>query len=137
MTEQHEVKLDLSEVGRLNERISEIWADLDLAPEMEMPVCLAFEEALSNILRHAGSNGDLQVTVTFTAMPEKFTFELHDTGPEFNPLEVNTLDPNSGLDQRRAGGMGIFLVKKLADDLGYQRRDGWNCLTFRKNLAVE
>ncbi len=35
------------------------------------------------------------------------------------------------LDFRRDGGMGRLLVRELADDVSYERRDGWNCIELR------
>jgi anti-sigma regulatory factor (Ser/Thr protein kinase) len=40
------------------------------------------------------------------------------------------LDPSSSLEERRAGGMGLFMVVNMMDRTSYQRRDGLNCFTL-------
>jgi serine/threonine-protein kinase RsbW len=129
VTEVHQVPPDLSEVGRLNELLSEHWAELQLPAEHEMPVALAFEEILSNVIRHGGA---AEISVRFHFEPGEFEFEVVDDGHAFNPLELPPFDLSAPLDQRREGGMGVHIARQLADELRYEHRDGRNRLVFRK-----
>ena len=62
------------------------------------------------------------------------TLRLIDGGVPFNPLEKP--DPNTLLsgDERGIGGLGIFMVKTMVDEVEYDYRDGCNVLTLRKQL---
>ena len=55
-------------------------------------------------------------------------------GKAFNPLE--TEDPDLALDvaERKIGGLGIFLVKNVMDEIDYRREDERNILTIKKNI---
>ncbi len=136
MTEVHPVASDLAEVGRLNEVLSERWAERELPPEIEMPVTLALEEVLSNVIRHSAEGVSPEISVRFTFDPDVFEFEVIDNGAEFNPLELPPFNVEARLGERRAGGMGVHIVKQLADEVRYQYREGKNSFVFRKKLAA-
>jgi serine/threonine-protein kinase RsbW len=133
LTEVHRVAPDLSEIRRMHALLAERWAQRQLPAELETPVTLALEEVLSNVIRHNGPAGP-DIVVRFRFAPDAFEFEVSDSGAEFNPLALPPFDPSAGLEQRRAGGMGVHIVRELADELRYEYRDGRNCLIFRKRL---
>ena len=129
MTELHQVAPDLEEIGRLNARVTTHWLELALPPEHELPVTLALEEILSNVIRHSGAT-DISVRFTFEA--GAFEFTVADNGPAYNPLAFPPLDPTAPLDARRPGGMGVHIVRHLADELRYEYLTDRNTLLFRK-----
>ena len=58
---------------------------------------------------------------------------LMDNGLEFNPLEdAKPPDLDSSVEERPVGGLGIHLAKTMADEIGYERRDGWNVVSILK-----
>jgi len=57
------------------------------------------------------------------------TVEISDSRPPFDPSAAPPLDVDSPLDERRAGGMGIHLVRNMVDELTYVREDDRNRLT--------
>ena len=99
---------------------------------------LVIEEIFVNVCRHAypvggayPDCGQRMVTVTYwVPQPGELKVEVADQGAEFNPLTAEAADVGLNLEQRPIGGLGIFLVKKLARSLTYRREDGWNRLTF-------
>lgn len=114
----------------MNEILSGHWSSLELPGEHEMPVTLALEEILSNVIRHSGAS---DIAVRFTFEPEAFEFEVTDDGPAFNPLEqAPPLDTKAPLEARRAGGMGVHIICQLASELRYEHREHRNRLLFRK-----
>ena len=93
---------------------------------------LLVEELFMNIARHAypeNAGGLVSVMYRFSA-PGELAVEFGDQGTVFNPLEVRPPDLALSLDQRKAGGLGVFLVKQFAHSLSYRREHGWNRLTF-------
>lgn len=93
---------------------------------------LVIEELFMNVCMHAypdGSPGTVAVTYSIPA-PGELHVEVADQGGEFNPLTAAPPDLNLTLERLRIGGLGIFLVKKLASSLTYRREQGWNRLTF-------
>lgn len=96
-------------------------------------VDLLVEEIFTNISRHAypkGAPGVVNVKY-FVLKPGDLVVDFEDQGGEFNPLSVGPPNLALDLDQREAGGLGIFLLEEFADALTYCREQGWNRLTFR------
>jgi serine/threonine-protein kinase RsbW len=137
-TQTIRVANDLTEVSRLNELLSNLWMEKNLPPDLEMPAVLSLEEVLSNSIRH-GCKGkqDADIRVEFRFDPDAFEFIVSDNGIPYNPLLREDPDIHLPLEQRTPGGLGIFLVRKLADDVRYEFRDGRNHLLFRKLLTSE
>lgn len=93
---------------------------------------LLVEEIFMNIARHAYPEGTSGVvTAAYTvAAPGELAVEFSDQGVAFDPLTVSPPDLADDLNQRRVGGLGVFLLKELADSLSYRREQGWNRLTL-------
>lgn len=125
----------LPEVLRLMHELEVWWRELGLDEEVGSAVSLALDEVLSNVLRHGQPAGcPPAVEVTFRAGEGTFEFEVSDACAAYNPLL--RADPNLDvpLMERKAGGLGVFLVKQLADEVEYARRDDRNHFWFRKRL---
>ena len=58
-----------------------------------------------------------------------------DSGVPYNPLKKDDPDTTLSAEDRKIGGLGIFLVKKSMDDMRYEFKDGKNILTLVKKLA--
>ena len=101
-----------------------------------MQICLAADEVMANIAMYAYEHGGGDVTVQFdydgTERVAAITFT--DSGIPFDPLAKK--DPDVGLpaEERKIGGLGIFLVKKTMDEIRYRREDGRNILCIRKRI---
>lgn len=92
---------------------------------------IASDEIFSNICRHSGATA-----VTVECNPGNDTAELafEDDGVEFNPLKSRMPDVAEALEQRKEGGLGIYMVLKMMDEVIYERRNGKNRLTIRKKI---
>jgi serine/threonine-protein kinase RsbW len=95
-------------------------------------VDLLVEEILINLSLYAypdGAPGNVIITWS-VPRPGELRVEVADQGREFDPLAAGPPDLNLDLDGRPIGGLGIFLVKTLANSLTYRREEGWNRLAF-------
>lgn len=102
---------------------------------------MAVDEALTNIIEHGygyhGYRGDnQQIEVTCQTDSEHFIITIIDRSPAFNPLDYEAADPSAALDDREPGGWGIYFIRKLMDDVTYERVDDLNHLTLFKSLAA-
>ncbi len=131
------VRNDLQEVPRASQILIDFWAQHRLPGEFEMDATLALEEILSNVIRHGCEPGrDYDIRVRISIEHEAYELEISDDARPYNPLLRPDPDLDLPIEQRTPGGLGVFLVKKLADDLRYEFRNGRNILTFRKNLVT-
>lgn len=119
-------------LGAVTRFVREGAREANLPEERMDELDLLVEEIFMNIARHAypeGAAGMVSVVSSVIA-PGELVVEFGDQGVAFDPLAVGPPDLASDLDQRRAGGLGVFLVKELADSLSYRREQGWNRLTL-------
>lgn len=59
---------------------------------------------------------------------------LTDTGKEFDPTMAPEADITLSADERKIGGLGIFLIRQIMNEVKYERIDGKNVLTLEKRL---
>ena len=62
------------------------------------------------------------------------TVIFRDDGPEYNPLGRSNPDVEKRIKEHKIGGFGIFIVRKLMDDVRYERIDDQNVLTIMKEI---
>jgi len=82
---------------------------------------LAADEAASNIIEHAYegiSNADLDITCD--AHGDTLIITMHDTGRSFDPSKVKQPNLKAGLSDRQIGGLGVYLMRKLMDEVRYE-----------------
>jgi anti-sigma regulatory factor (Ser/Thr protein kinase) len=92
-------------------------------------VLLGVEELLANLHDHAGA-ADRPAEVTLTVEPARVLAEILDTGTPFDPREAPPPDLEAELADRDIGGLGLHLLRTLAEGLDYERRDGANLTRF-------
>lgn len=103
--------------------------------ELVGQVRLIAEEAASNIVRYAFESGEEhRIEVTLSCSQTEVKLELRDDGRPFNPLEVPPPDLDRPIEQRPDGGLGVFLMKSLADEASYAREGNTNVLMLTKRL---
>jgi anti-sigma regulatory factor (Ser/Thr protein kinase) len=95
---------------------------------------LAADEAASNIIEHAYegvSNGLLELSCGVKG--DTITIVLVDHGESFDPSEIPLPDLKADLSDRKIGGLGIFLMRKLMDEVRYEIKPNHsNVLTMTK-----
>ena len=101
-----------------------------------MQLNIAAEEIFVNISDYAYSPGKGDAKVHITANPEErsVTVEFQDRGVPYDPLKKEDPDITLSANERTPGGLGIFLTKKLTDEVSYEYKDGKNVLKFLKKL---
>jgi serine/threonine-protein kinase RsbW len=92
---------------------------------------LALDEILSNIVRHGLAGRQGAIDLMFSIAGDEIAVEIIDAADSFNPLLAPPPDTSSPLEDRRPGGLGIALVRRLMDDTRYERRDDRNHFIMR------
>jgi anti-sigma regulatory factor (Ser/Thr protein kinase) len=110
-------------------------AAVDMPPKMQNQLAIAVEEIFVNIANYSyeAKNGDAVITAANDG--EKLTITFEDMGIPYNPLAKNDPDITASADDRKIGGLGIFMAKKLTDGMEYSFKDGKNILTIHKNIS--
>ena len=92
------------------------------------------EELVLNIVGYANSD---YLDVEIIRDEKSITLRFHDGGIPFNPLEKEEPDFTIPLEDRKIGGLGIFMVIKYMDTVTYERTGEENILTVRKNVKKQ
>jgi len=97
-------------------------------------VQLAADEAASNIIEHAYAGiPDGQIEISTLINPESLVISMRDQGKRFDPSEVADPDLEAALEDRAAGGLGLFFMRKLMDEVRFEwRPETGNLLTMVK-----
>ena len=103
---------------------------------LQFKLRLSIEEAVENVVRYAydGGIGWLEAGTSLDQDSLVLTIELRDAGVPFNPLEKEDPDVTLSAENRKIGGLGIFLCKKMMDSIEYRYEDGNNVLTMTKKV---
>lgn len=99
-------------------------------------VHLALDELLTNVVSYAyeGKDGDVEIRYEITEEPKGISITIVDSGSPFNPLESEDPDLDVGVAERQIGGLGLFIVKSVMDEIEYKRENDQNVLTIRKAI---
>lgn len=93
------------------------------------------EEILINIIDYSGSD-KVYVTCEFIDAGKTLRLEFVDEGTPYNPLEEKSdVDIDADIDERRIGGLGVFLYTTMMDEMKYRYEDGKNHLIAIKKFT--
>ena len=128
-----------AQIEKLQEVLSfleQALGEVDCPLKKQMQIAVAAEEVFVNIASYAYAPGTgiATVCIEIDDDPPVATIAFSDSGVPFDPLKK--ADPNVTLpaEEREIGGLGIFMTRKIMDDVTYTYRDGQNILTLKKNL---
>ena len=129
------IKNEIAELERVAVFVKEVSQLLSLDSETTMNLNLALEEVVSNVILYAypqkmGEN----IIIKASSDDNILVFTITYKGDEFDPTKVEDADITLAAEDREIGGLGIFIVKNIMNEVTYQRLDGKNILTLKKNI---
>jgi len=99
-------------------------------------IILAVDEACTNIIKHAyklSPEGEIIIKINYDN--EKFTVTIIDYGKSFEPDRVPLPDLQKYYREHRVGGLGMYLMKSLMDNVEYISVPGeYNQVLLSKNI---
>lgn len=135
MEKEIRIANDLLEISHLSEFVEELCEELSLPAETTMNINLALEEAVVNIIMYAYPTDEQhEILLKVCTHTNQLIFLLTDNGLSFDPTKVEDADVTLPIEERSVGGLGIFLIRSIMNEVSYQRLDGKNNLIMKKNL---
>ncbi len=132
------VESKLENLTRISEFITETMRHYDIHNFKGIyAVQLAVDEACTNVIRHAYSNksgGRIVIRCMFSSANNKFVVHIIDWGKSFDPTTAPKPDTLGNLNERRVGGLGLFLMRKSMDSIKYTSNQNVNKLVMVKYL---
>ena len=119
------LKPEIKELNALNDFVT------NNLPQENLPVNLIIEEIFVNLVNYSKTDF---ITVKADFDNSTLTIEFIDNGVEFNPLLKEDYNPPDTIEDAEIGGLGIFLTKKMADELDYCYINNENHLKIIKHI---
>ena len=133
-----ELKSNLSELDSLCQNLEDFGKKIGLSKKLIFEINLALDELFTNIISYGFKDEDEDehvIKVTLSPQNEELCLCIEDDGLPFNPIGFETTDVACSVENCKIGGLGIHIIRKLMDEICYQRCDDKNILTLKKNLS--
>lgn len=99
-----------------------------LDPQKKFGLLVAIEEAFVNVCHYAYPDGEGDVELVCGCGEESFVVEIADSGIPFDILSLPDPDTTADIKDREIGGLGVYFIRKMTDEVSYRRADGRNIL---------
>lgn len=130
------VEAKTENVAAVTDFVNEILEENGCSVKVQMKIDIAIDEVFSNIAyyAYAPGSGEATVQVEIAESPKRLELIFADRGIPYNPLENEDPDVTLNAEERKVGGLGIFMVKEMMDEVSYEYTDGQNILKLKQAL---
>lgn len=120
----------LASIPRAMEFSNRFLEEQGFSPKVQIKLAMLIDEIISNIAKFAYGTSEGDVTVQLAADRNGRLVEISffDEGVAFSLLDAPPVEAESAVANRKIGAQGIVIVKNLADEIEYERKDGKNVL---------
>ena len=116
--------------------VGDFLAARSLDAELHMPVCFIIEELFTNFVKY-NTEGTHDISLSLGHTPEQLTVRITDFDVEsFDVTSAPAVDVDKPLAERQPGGLGLHLVRQMADTLQYEYVERRSTITFTKALEA-
>lgn len=132
------IKNDIHELSMINQFLEEASEELGLSTAFAMSLNLVMEEAISNIIFYAYDKDTVvedAVDISLARQDGELVVTLIDHGVAFDPTLKKDPDITLSAEERPIGGLGIFLIKKIMDEVSYKREGDRNFFIMKKRIT--
>ena len=128
------VAAEINNAGYVADHINKCLEKRGCPDKVKNQINIAVDEIFSNIAKYAYApgTGDVAVKTEYDEDKKKICVKFADKGKKYDPLEAEEPDISLSADERTPGGLGVFMVKKLMDEVEYEYRDEQNILKITK-----
>ena len=130
------IEAKIENTAKVTAFLEEMLEEADCPMRTVMQISVAVDEVLTNIASYAypGSTGTSTVRAEIDEGARRLELVFIDSGIPYNPLEAKEPDITLSAEERQIGGLGIFMVRKLMDEVLYRREGEKNILTIHKAI---
>ena len=131
-------KSELSELPRIAEEIKKHGNSYNWPVRWIRNVTLALDELFTNIVNYSQVNKSEKnsIRLFFKETEDRLEVVLEDSGVAFNPFEEAAPPPlDSSLEDRPVGGLGVYFVKQLIDEVNYERLNERNRIVLVQHAS--
>lgn len=124
-------------IGVVTDFVNEQLQTLDCPMKAQLQIGVAIDELFGNIAHYAYAPqvGEATVRVELVQDPRSVIITFMDEGIPYDPLSSADPDTSLSAEERSIGGLGVFMVRKIMDEMTYRREAGRNILSVRKRIG--
>ena len=120
-------------LSRFVEEVAEEWG---LPGKIILNLVLVVEEVVANIIFYGyDDRAEHRINLGFSYEDNTITLQVEDDGRAFNPLLAAPADTTAELHDCKVGGLGLYLVRKIMDEITYSRLNNKNILILKKHIT--
>lgn len=125
----------VEELTKMETFLEELGTDWNLPMPLVLNLNLALEEAITNIMFYGYDDEESHtILIEFSRTDNQLTIHIIDDGHAYDPTARPDPDITLAAEDRPIGGLGIFLIKKIMDQVEYERKENKNYLTLNKRI---
>ena len=129
------VTAELNSLEVIRHFIEENTRALQSDPNTTYDLVQAVDECATNIIEHGYHERPGPLEIEIERRDETIIIRLRDQAPLFDPTSVPPPDLTQPLEQREPGGLGIFLTRRMVDEMNYEvLPSGGNELILSKHV---
>jgi len=123
-------------IGTVTDFVEKQLEEFQCPMKSRIQIDVAIDELFGNIARYAYNpeTGPATVRVEVVNEPLSVLITFIDNGIPYDPLVRADPDTTLSAEERKIGGLGVYLVKKTMDDISYEYKDGQNILQIKKKM---
>lgn len=133
------VRVHREAMCELEDFVATFAAEQGLAAEDKARILIMIEELFTNLARYGYPDQSEPAGVAEVVLElkdDKLTIEFGDDGQAFDPLAEAAPDLDRAADDRAVGGLGLHIVRELAEEADYSRRDGRNVIRLGRRVSL-
>lgn len=130
------VDATIENIEKVTDFVNEELEKLDCPMKAQIQIDVAIDELFGNIAHYAYNPnvGPATIRVEVVEDPMAVVLTFIDHGIPYDPLAKEDPDIKLSAEERKIGGLGIYMVKKSMDEITYEYKDGQNILRIKKNI---
>ena len=130
------IEARLENLDLVNDFVQHSISNCDCSKKSIMQLGVIVEEIFVNIVSYAypEKNGQATIQTEIQKDPLAIALTFIDRGVKYNPLQNEDPDLQLSVEERGIGGLGIYLVKNMVEEISYKYEDGKNILSLKKKL---
>jgi serine/threonine-protein kinase RsbW len=129
------IRSDIAAIPDVSARLEAAMQAAAFSPEDILDTQLAVEEAITNVIVHGYRQPGGEIAVSCRTGEDRVEVRIADAAPRFDPLSLTEPDLEGTAEERKIGGLGVYLIRQVMDEISYRYEDNKNILILTKKRA--
>ncbi len=135
MNKSLKIECDIDKLKDVRDFLERELKACSVSEEQAGLMILAVDEICANLIIHShGRDASKELEIKFHVLHDAFLFEVYDTGKPFDPASIAEPDIASIVNEKRKGGLGLMLVRRIMDSIELRNENNRTVYRLRKKI---